>query len=452
MPKNPSCSHKSASRSRTVQLAGRSLTQAPLFTNAGYLMAIEVINTLVGFLFWGLAAHLYQPAEVGTATAALSAVALVSGIAGLGIGDGIVRFLPEAQVGDVMVNTAFTLVVMTGLLIGSLFLAGLPVWSPSLLVLRRSGPALIGFLLFSTTVTLNAAVRSIFLAHRRALYAFIQATVVNTVRMSLVAVLAGIRTAGLLLSVGLGFFLALALSLAILLPRLQPHYRFRPQLNLSVLGLVLPFSMGNHMAGVLAQSSRMLLPLAILEMLGPASSGHAYIAWMLGSFLTTPGLALAASAFAEGANAPHDSARIVTKAMAVGFLLTSGAALFLGVGAPWLLLLFGRTYAQESAGLLRWLAVAGPLTVVTQLYFTHLRVQKRLRSLILGSAVVAVVTLSISFWLMPRFGIAATGMGWAVGNSLVAVGGLARVGRPGTGRELASKLGRVLPRIVIQRQ
>jgi O-antigen/teichoic acid export membrane protein len=415
-------------------------------------MAIEVINALFGFLFWGLAARLYQPAAVGTATAALSAVALVSGIAGLGIGNGIIRFLPEAQLGDRLVNTAFTFVVMAGLVIGGLFLAGLPVWSPSLLVLRRSAPALTGFLLFSTTMTLTAAVRSVFLAHRRALYAFIHAAVVNVARMPLVAVLAGLQTAGLLLSVGFGFSLALGLSLAVLLPRLQPHYRFRPRLDLSVLAVILPFSAGNHVAGLLAQSSRMLLPLAILEILGPVSSGHAYIAWMLGGFLATPGLALATSAFAEGANAPHDSARIVTKATAVGFLLTCGAALVLGTGAPWLLLVFGPTYARESAGLLRWLAAAGPLTVVTQLWFTHLRVQKRLRSLILGSGVIAVVTLGISLWLMPRFGIAATGMGWAVANGLVAVGGLASVCRTGTYRELASRLGKALPRVVIQGQ
>jgi O-antigen/teichoic acid export membrane protein len=432
-------------------LASSRVTRAPLFANAGYLLAIEIVNSLFGFLFWGLATRLYQPAEVGTATAALSAVALVSGIAGLGIGNGIIRFLPEAQPVDRLVNSGFTFVVMAGLVIGTVFLVGLPIWSPSLLVLQRSVPALAGFLLFSIIMTLNAAVRSVFVAHRRALYAFIHAIAVNGLRLPLLAVLTGWRSAGILLSIGLGFFLAFGLSLAVLLPRLQPHYRFRPQLDVSILRVVLPFSLGNHVAGLLAQSSRMLLPLMILEMLGPVSSGHAYIAWMLGSFLMTPGLALAGSAFAEGANAPHDSARIVTRAAAIGFLLTCGGALVMGLGAPRLLLLFGPTYAQESADLLRWLAAAGPLAVVTQLYFTHMRVQQCLRSLIVGSGVIAGATLGISACWMPRVGIAATGMGWAVANGLVTIAALASACHRGTCCGLESTPGRIPPRIAAQR-
>ena len=445
MPLDPNLGHKPAARCKILQLGGETLRQNSLFANAGYLMAIEVVNALLGFLFWAWAARLYQPAEVGTATAALSALALVSGIAGMGIGNGIVRFLPETRSGDLLVNTAFTFLWSVGLVIGGLFLIGLPVWSPSLLVLRHSNAATSGFVLFSATMTLNAAVRSVFLAHRRARYAFLHAAVVNLVRMPLLAVLAGLQTAGLLLSVGLGFGLALALSLVLLLPKMRPGYRFRPRLDLSILALIFPFSMGNHVAGLLAQSSRMLLPLAILETLGPVPSGHAYIAWMLGGFLTTPGLALATSAFAEGANAPRDSVRIIAKAALAALLLTCGAALFLAVLAPWLLLLYGRTYAQESTGLLRWLAAAGPLTVVVQLYFTHLRVQQRLRSLILGSGVIAVVALAISLWLMPRLGIVATGIGWTAANGLVAVAGLSTVFRTGIRRQLASRLGGALP-------
>ncbi|MGC9334760.1 MAG: lipopolysaccharide biosynthesis protein, partial [Anaerolineae bacterium] len=303
-------------------MRGRTLLREPLFANAGYLLAIEVTNSLVGFLFWGIAAQLYLPGEVGTATAVLSAMALVSGMANLGMANGLIRFLPQTRSEDRLVNTVFTGVALAGLLIGGVFLAGLSVWSPSLVVLQRSSTALAGFLLFSVTMTLNATVRSVFLARRVAAYAFIHAAAVNLVRIPLVATLAGLQTGGLVLSVGIGAASALALSLVVLLPRLMPRYRFRPRLDPSVLASILPFSLGNYVAGLLAQSSRMLLPLVILETLGPVASGHAYIAWMIGTFLTTPGVALAGSAFAEGANAPRDSGRIMAKAAVVGLLLT----------------------------------------------------------------------------------------------------------------------------------
>jgi O-antigen/teichoic acid export membrane protein len=105
--------------------------------------------------------------------------------------------------------------------------------------------------------------------------------------------------------------------------------------------------------------------------------------------------------------------------------LTSVVALLVGAGSHWLLQLFGTTYARESAGLLRWLAAAAPLTVLAQLYFTRLRVQKHIRPLVLGSAGIAVVTLGISLWLMPRFGIAATGIGWTLAHGLLLTAGWA---------------------------
>jgi O-antigen/teichoic acid export membrane protein len=67
------------------------------------------------------------------------------------------------------------------------------------------------------------------------------------------------------------------------------------------------------------------------------------------------------------------------------------------------------------------MAAAAPPAVLTGLYFTYLRVQKRVGHLILLSGLVAAATLGAAVALMPRFGIAANGMGWLTGNALVAV-------------------------------
>jgi O-antigen/teichoic acid export membrane protein len=70
--------------------------------------------------------------------------------------------------------------------------------------------------------------------------------------------------------------------------------------------------------------------------------------------------------------------------------------------------------------LLRWLALAAPLIVLSRLYFTHLRVQKQIGHLVLLSGIVAAATLGVAAVLMPRLGIAANGVGLLVGHSLVA--------------------------------
>jgi len=392
----------------------------PLFANAGYLLGIHLVASLAGFLYWGLAARLYRPEEVGLASAILSAAALISGLADLGISISLVRFLPEAGSPHRLLNTAFTFNAVMALLIGGTFLAGLSLWSPSLMIVQRNVLYAAGFLAYTTTTTLETAVRFVFIARRQAGYALVHTCVINASRLLLMVVLTGLGAAGLVCSVALAFLVAVALSLLGFLPKVEAGYRPRPHFSRRDLAGMLPYSLGNYVATLLTQASPMLLPLIVLEILGPASSGYAYIAWMMGGLLTSPGLALAGSAFAEGANSPQRLTGILGRATACGLAVTLVAALALGLAAPWVLLLFGPRYAQEACGLLRWLAAAAPLAVLVGLYFTYLRVQKQVGRLILFSGAIAAATLGLAATWMPRMGIAANGVGWLVGNGLVA--------------------------------
>ena len=217
------------------------------------------------------------------------------------------------------------------------------------------------------------------------------------------------------------------------MPRAEPGYRPRPDLLWGDLAAILPYSAGSHVAQLLAQTPQMVLPLLILEMLGPASSGYAYIAWMLGSILASPGLALASSAFAEGSNEPGSLSAILSRATVAGLALTVAGTVVVAAAASWGLSLFGTGYALEGSALLRWLALAAPPTVLARLYFTRLQVEKRIGQLILLSSAIAVLTLGLAAALMPRYGIAASGVGWLLGNGMVAALAITRMGRDGGG-------------------
>jgi O-antigen/teichoic acid export membrane protein len=410
-----------SAREKSLLARGAALVRQPLFANAGYLLAVNMVGALVGFVFWGLAARIYQPEEVGTASATLSVMALLSGIASLGMGNSLVRFLPGARSPERFLNTVFTFNTLIALPIAGVYLAGLSIWSPSLIALRQNGLYIVGFLTYIIAATVAAVVQMAFVARRRADYTLIHTCVIQGGRLLLVVVLTGLGAMGLVGSMALAVVLATVFSLTILLPRVVPGYRLRPDIVWHDLTTIIPYSLGNYIANLLIQLPQMILPLIILEVLGSAFSGYAYIAWMLGYLLTSPGMALASSAFAEGSNAPHKLTTILIRAAALALLLTLPAVAILGITAPWVLLLFGSSYAQEASGLLRWLAVAAPLVVLTGLYFTYLRVQKRIGWLIVLSTVVAAATLGVTVVLMPSFGIAAGGIGWLIGNGLVAI-------------------------------
>lgn len=415
------------------------LIKQPLFANAGYLLGVSLVAGATGFAFWGLAARLYRPEEVGVASAMLSAMSFVSGLANLGLGFGLVRFLPETKFPNRLLNTAFTFVALATLVIAGGYLAGITLWSPSLWALRENGLYTAGFLACTVAMALGMITQSAFTAYRRASYAFIQACVVSVGRLLLAVVLAGLGPIGLASSVGLSLFVAVTLCLAVFFPRIRPGYCPRPDFLWTELLAMIPYSVGSHMAALLAQTPQMILPLVVLEVLGAAPSGYAYIAWMLGSLLASPGVALANSAFAEAANAPRSMSAVLAKAAALGLGLTIPVAITVGGVAPWLLLLFGPSYAREASGLLRWLAVASPLGVIAGLYFTYLRVQKRIGQLALLSSLVAAITLGTAVVLMPRSGISASGAGWLLGNSLVVIVAAANIKREISGDQVMVK-------------
>jgi O-antigen/teichoic acid export membrane protein len=418
-------------RRKALLTRATTLIKQPLFANAGYLLGVNLVGGLTGFAFWGLVARLYQPTDVGIASAVLSAVALLSGLSSLGIGTGLVRFLPEARFPRRLLNTAFTFNVVVACLVAGLFLAGLELWAPSLIALRQDVLNVSGFLAYAAAATLGATIQMVFVARRQARYTFVHTSIVNGGRLPLAIALAGLGAAGLVGSVALAVTLAVVLSLMVFVRRVEPEYQPRPDLLWRDLATLIPYSAGSYVATLLAQTSQMILPLMTLEMLGARFSGYAYIAWMLGSLLTSPGAALASSAFAEGSHAPESLSPVLWKAVTLGLALTVPAALGLGIVAPWFLTLFGADYAREASGLLRWLAAAAPVAVLSSLYFTYLRVRKQVRHLILASGIVAAITLGTAGALMPRYGIAASGVGWLVGNSLVAIIAVWQMARDG---------------------
>ncbi|RJO62676.1 MAG: hypothetical protein C4542_02780, partial [Dehalococcoidia bacterium] len=58
---------------------------------------------------------------------------------------------------------------------------------------------------------------------------------------------------------------------------------------------------------------------------------------------------------------------------------------------------------------------------VNQVYFSILRVQKRLRTLNVMNGVIAVVTLGVAYPLLPHTGTLGAGIGWLASQTLVAL-------------------------------
>ena len=134
------------------------LLRTPLYANALYLWAGAGLAAAAGLAFWALVARLYGADEVGLGSAALSGLTLLAMFSHLGLGLGLVRFLPESGThGPRLANAVFTASAAAAVVLAAVFLLGLPLWASSLGFLREPlySVAFVAFVVAATSIAVT---------------------------------------------------------------------------------------------------------------------------------------------------------------------------------------------------------------------------------------------------------------------------------------------------------
>ena len=404
-----------------------------LLVNSIFLFGILVATSGFGFLVWIAATRSYLPAHVGMATAIISTSQMLTGIAGLGLGMGLIKFLPASDDPARMVNTALAFTVAASIAASLVYVLGAPVWSPSLAFLTSRWQYLVGFVLCAPVFGSYSLIQMVFQAMRKSKYGFWLVIATNVPRLLLTLALARWGAGGIILAVVAGMLPAILLGLFVYLPRVMPGYSIKKPAKLSDLRQLVPFSLGVHVALQVYQVPILLTPLLVMERLGPEQSANAYIAWMVGALIFSAGQAIAGSAYAEGSHDTQQFAEVFSRSLRLSFWATCGFALVLVVGAPWVLALFGNAY-QMAGPLLIWMAVAAPLVSMIRVHFSRMQILQDLKALIGFSIFSTFVFLLVFFLLVGFAGLNAVGIGWLMAQGFVFLFCSARFIRQGVSR------------------
>src|SRR5438270_2943248 len=125
-----------------------------ILVNAGSLVGTTVVTSLLGFVYWWLAARAFPPAVVGFASAAISAMTLLGTFALLGLGTLLLGELPQQRGREAsLISTAVLLVGGVGGLLGLVFAVAAPHISADFRVL---GASIGNCMLFALGVSLTA--------------------------------------------------------------------------------------------------------------------------------------------------------------------------------------------------------------------------------------------------------------------------------------------------------
>ncbi|MEX0799616.1 MAG: polysaccharide biosynthesis C-terminal domain-containing protein [Dehalococcoidia bacterium] len=392
--------------------------RSPLYTNALLLWTSTAVASVGGFAFWALIARLYDAEEVGLGAAAVSALMLVGALSTLGLGMGLIRFLPGAgERGPALVNGALAAGAVAAVLAAAVFLAGIPLWAPDLGFLRASPLYVLAFTGFAVATTIATAQPYAFMAARKAGYMLALVLSVQGARFALAAALVALGAFGITATAGLASALAVAFGFVLLargLPGYRPSLRFDP----GEVQRMLPFSIANHVADVLILAPGLVLTIMVVRELGSEQAAYFYMAWFLGYLLASTSAHLSLSLFAVGSYRPEALRELSRSAVAAGLAIAGAGAIVVLLLGGRLLHAFGGDYAAAGAPLLRIMALAALPAAVVNVYLGGLRVAGRSKELVAIAAAVAVTTLALGYALLPSAGLEGPGVAFAAAQAV----------------------------------
>jgi len=394
-----------------------------LYSNAFYLILNSAATAILGFVFWALMARRFTPAEVGIGSALVAASGLVSSLANLGLGNGLVRFVPEAkEKGKDLVNSVFTLAFSATAVGALIYLGGAGLWSPKLGFLRLNYLLALGFIVTAGCSTVSSLLDSAFVAQRACRYIFWKNVVVSLLKMPLpLFVFFRLGGFGIFVSAGLATAAGLVLAFLGFMKSAYPGYRLTPVVKPDLVKPVLPFSVSNYLAALFTSATGFIFPLMVLNLRGAEDSAYFYMAWMIASVISIVPTGVATSLFAECSHCPESLNHHVRRALVLSLALLVPAVGVVFALAPVLLHFFGHGYASNGTGVLRWVLLANFPLAIASFYNTVNQVRKRLPYIIAQAFVTSALTIGIGYWFLGRIGLVGIGMAYTLANLVVAL-------------------------------
>ncbi|MEY9941371.1 lipopolysaccharide biosynthesis protein [Streptacidiphilus sp. MAP5-3] len=424
----------------------RSDARAPLFRNGYALMVNTVISGGLGLVYWWLAAVYYSKADMGQGSAAIAAMKFLSSLTALGFTGALARFVPVAgRATGRLLRRAYGVNALASSAITVVFLAALPLWGSHYAFLsgwQRSAGFLLAVLAWSW-LTLQDGV---LIGLRSAVWVPVGNLSFSVGKAVLLVLLAGaIPATGVFVS----WVAAIALSVLplgwLILRRLIPRQVAAAD------GDLLPpterqigrFLAGDYTGSVFNLVVTYFVPVLVAAKVSSDQNAVYYIINTIGGTLDLLAVNMAASLTVESSRQPSQLGANTRGALARMACVTLPCFALLGLLAGPILDVFGSGYAAAGAPLLRWLAAAGFLRVLIELYFGTLRARSRTREVALFQGLLCTLVLSLSLLLMPRMGIAGVGLAVLISQGAVAIcalPGLLRVlrDRPGVGAQAAT--------------
>ncbi len=411
----------------------------PLYRNAYLLTLSAALTSVLGLAYWAAAARLYTPENVGINSAAISLMTLLAGIAQFNLRGALIRFIPRAGrntrklvVGSYVVSTVAAVVV------GVALLGAMNIWPPLQKILFAGSitpAAAVWFVLATVGWCIFTLQDQVLTGLRQTQWVPLENALFAVFKLVLLVLLAAAWP-------GYGIFASWTIVVAMTLIPVNGFILFKliPQhikasINSGVGQSVTVRELSRYVAGdylgaIFSLLSFTLLPIMVTGIAGASANAYFYLPWTIYSALRLFGINLTTSLTVEAALDERQLAGYTRRVIAQSLRIVGPMMVALLLGAEVLLLVFGKTYAAEGVWLLRLLAVALVPDFIVNLYIGIARVQRKVRGIVVAQAAACLLTLALSYALLPQYGIVSVGAAWTFSLTVVAAVLFVRFLRP----------------------
>ncbi len=345
-----------------------------LLGSAGSLVATTGVTSLLGFVYWALAARVFSQQAVGYGSAAVSAMTLLGTIGMLGLGTLLVGELPRRSSRAGLVSAALLACGLGSLVLGLGFAViaphvsarfGVMIGTPGRAALFVAGVVVAGVTMVFDSATIGLLRGGLQLSRNIAF------AVVKLLALPAFAIILHDQLGvGITLSWVAGMALSLVL-VALWLRSTGARVLSRPDWGvLRGLGRTV---LAHNWLNIASTLPNLLMPVLVTVIVSPSANAAFYVASMLSVFLYIVPVHLSTVLFAVVAADPHVIAKKLRFALKLSFIIGLPGMAALGLGAHLALSLFGADYAREAALPLLLMAIGYPLVVPKALYIAVCR-------------------------------------------------------------------------------
>jgi O-antigen/teichoic acid export membrane protein len=396
----------------------------PMLRNGHALIFSSGITQVIGVFYWVVAARAYPADVVGRNSVALNVMLFLAAVAELNLMSTLIRFLPTSgSQSRRLILTIYAVSASIAAVIGLGFLVLIPRIEPQLAFLRSSPFLAMWFVVAVVVGAIFVLQDGALTGVRAAPFVPVENAAFSVLKLGLMLPLVRLMPAS-------GIFVSWTIAIAIIIIPANGYLFFRaipghlqrhpvstaPPMFRDMRSYVIPDSL----AGLFILACTYLLPLLVINRLGPSAAGHYSLAWIIGYALYSVSLNMGSSLLVEtAADQSVLRDRCFQSIAHLAKLIAPVVALII-LAAPYALLAFGSGYAKADVTVLRLLALSALPAIITNTAVSVTRSQRRMRMVVGIQICVFALVWGLGIALVGPLGITGIGAAWLIAETAVA--------------------------------